>query len=172
MIYVVAALVGWLYGTALEYLVHRFVFHGIGKKRSSAFSFHWHQHHKESRKNAMLEPAYMQRRLAWNGYTREVVGISVLVVLHIPIAFFFPTAFAAMVAWGLHYHFVHHKTHVDPEWARAHCPWHVDHHMAPNQDANYGVTSDWMDRLFGTREVWVGTEREKKQIERRLARAG
>ena len=30
-------------------------------------------------------------------------------------------------------------------------PWHYDHHMGKNQNANWGVTTDWVDRLAGTR---------------------
>ena len=30
-------------------------------------------------------------------------------------------------------------------------PWHYDHHLGKNQDANWGVTTDWVDRVFGTR---------------------
>lgn len=167
MTLVIAALFGWIYASLLEYGVHRFVFHGIGKKRSSVFAFHWHQHHGESRRNKMVEPAYLERKLAWNGYTREVVGITVLLAVHLPLLLLFPTVFLGMLTWALTYHFVHHKSHVDPEWARVHCPWHVDHHMAPNQDANYGVTSDWMDRLFGTREVFVGTDAEQRRVRAR-----
>ena len=30
-------------------------------------------------------------------------------------------------------------------------PWHYDHHMGKNQEANWGITSEWVDRLVGTR---------------------
>ena len=30
-------------------------------------------------------------------------------------------------------------------------PWHYDHHMGKNQDANWGVTTDWVDKLAGTK---------------------
>jgi len=31
-------------------------------------------------------------------------------------------------------------------------PWHYDHHMGKNQDSNWGVTVEWVDKLFNTRE--------------------
>ena len=37
------------------------------------------------------------------------------------------------------------------EWAKENIPWHYDHHMGKNQDANWGVTTDWVDRLLNTR---------------------
>lgn len=40
---------------------------------------------------------------------------------------------------------------MDLEWAKKHVPWHYDHHMGKNQDANWGVTTDWVDKLLGTR---------------------
>lgn len=169
MLHVTVALIAWIYASLLEYAIHRYVFHGIGKKRSSRFSFHWHEHHSASRRNGMLEDSYVHRKLAWNGYTRELGAMAFLVVVHLPLLFVLPTAWLAMAAWAVTYHWVHHRTHVDPAWAREHCSWHYDHHMAPNMDANFGVTSDWMDHLFGTREPFVGTEREARKRRRRAA---
>ena len=60
---------------------------------------------------------------------------------------------------------------MDPAWAREKVPWHYDHHMAPNQDANWGVRRDWVDRLMGTREVYCGTDKELKDRKRRAERA-
>ena len=34
------------------------------------------------------------------------------------------------------YYVRYKRAHLDPEWGRRHLPWHVDHHMRPNQDAN------------------------------------
>ncbi len=60
-------------------------------------------------------------------------------------------------------------SHLDPMWCRENLPWHYDHHMGPNQDMNYGVTTDWVDRLMGTREVYLGTQREVRDTVRRMA---
>jgi sterol desaturase/sphingolipid hydroxylase (fatty acid hydroxylase superfamily) len=32
-------------------------------------------------------------------------------------------------------------------------PWHYDHHMNSNQDANWCVTRPWFDYVMGTRVV-------------------
>ena len=165
--WVVPPVLGYLWATFIEYVVHRWIFHGVGKRRGSIFSFHWHQHHSASRKNQMLEPCYIRREWAWNGYTRELGGMVFLGAIHLPVLLVSPAFVLGVWAWCVAYHSVHRKTHVDPQWARDHCSWHYDHHMAPNQDANYGVTSDWMDRLMGTREHYVGTAREQKMLDRR-----
>ena len=60
---------------------------------------------------------------------------------------------------------------MDPEWARENLPWHYDHHMGPNQDANWCVTRPWFDDLMGTREPYAGTERESRDLAKRAARA-
>jgi hypothetical protein len=38
--------------------------------------------------------------------------------------------------------------------------------MGPNQEANWCVTRPWFDVIMGTRERWVGTEEEARQIEK------
>ena len=60
---------------------------------------------------------------------------------------------------SFHYHRVHKRAHLDPEWAKVHVPWHYDHHMGKNQHANWGVRSDVIDRVMGTRIVYTTVER-------------
>ena len=31
---------------------------------------------------------------------------------------------------------VHRRSNLDSVWGKVHMPWHVDHHLAKNQDAN------------------------------------
>ena len=61
------------------------------------------------------------------------------------------------------YWHVHRKSHLDPAWARANLPWHVDHHLGPDQHANWCVTWPGMDYLLGTRKPWVGTRAEAQR---------
>lgn len=35
---------------------------------------------------------------------------------------------------------MHRRSHLEPEWAKKRIPWHYDHHMNSNQDANWCVT--------------------------------
>src|SRR5690349_15746488 len=98
---------------ATEWLIHKYVLHGLGQKKGSFWSFHWHDHHKNVRRN----------------------------------------------------------DHVDPDYEHPlFRPWHYDHHMGPNQHANWCVTRPWFDQLMGTREPYVGTEREQRDLERRARR--
>jgi sterol desaturase/sphingolipid hydroxylase (fatty acid hydroxylase superfamily) len=56
---------------------------------------------------------------------------------------------------------------LDPEWARKVVPWHVDHHLGPDQDKNWCVTKPWFDWVMGTRVPYVGTAREAADLAKR-----
>ena len=43
--------------------------------------------------------------------------------------------------------------------------------MGPNPHANWCVTRPWFDHLLGTREPYLGTERERQDRQRLAARA-
>lgn len=162
---------GWAYGHVAEWALHRFVLHGAGKKRGHPLSFHFHEHHRASRLNNFHDDIYDGHPFKWNSGGKELVGLAALAAAHIPLVTVAPWFTAAVVASGVHYYRFHKRTHVDPEWTKQHAPWHYDHHMGPNQDANYGVRSDWVDRLMGSREPYLGTPRAARDEARRAARS-
>jgi len=51
------------------------------------------------------------------------------------------------------YFYTHRRSHLSPEWAKKRIPWHYDHHMNTNQDANWCVTKPWFDYIMGTRVI-------------------
>ncbi len=77
----------------------------------------------------------------------------------------FFTATVWYSAWN--YYRVHKRSHQDPEWGRRHLPWHVDHHLGPDQNANWCVTKPWFDYVMGTHKPYVGTAREALDQSRR-----
>ena len=166
MIGIPAALV---YHNVSEWVAHKYVLHGRGKKRRSFWSFHWHEHHAHSRRNEMIDEDY-HRPWGWHAQGKEAVALLAATAVHLPLLPIAPAFVLTYTACNLNYWRVHRKAHVDPAWARAHLPWHYDHHMGPNPDANWCVTRPWADRWFGTREVYVGTPREEADRERRRAR--
>ncbi len=160
-----------LASNATEWFVHKYILHGVGKKKDSFWAFHWHEHHRESRKHRMADPHYDQSVFGAHSQGKEAAA---LVATGLLIAPLFPVApFFTMTAWycGYNYYRVHKKSHLDPEWAREHLPWHYDHHMGPKQDANWCVTKPWFDELMGTRVPYAFTEKEAKDLERRARRA-
>lgn len=132
----------------LEWAIHRFVLHGLGKKKGSIFDFHWRVHHRKSRRNGFKDDDYIRLGGSW----KEILGILVVGLAHLPLASIFPMFYATMWIMGLLYYHVHAYSHKDPEWAKQWVPWHYSHHMGRNQNSNYGVLSPWFDKLFGTYE--------------------
>ncbi|WP_228152617.1 sterol desaturase family protein [Marinobacter profundi] len=144
--------IGLLTANAVEWVFHKQVLHGLGRNRDSFWAFHWHDHHRSVRKNGFLDEDYRQPPLTWNAQTKEVAALvagAAAVTPLLPVApFFVGTLYYC--AWN--YYRVHRKSHLDPQWAREHLPWHYDHHMGRNPNANWCVTRPWFDNLMGTRE--------------------
>lgn len=164
-----ASVLLWIAGVPLglflanlsEWLVHRHVLHGLGRRRSSFWSFHWHEHHRAARRNAMFDPDYERFPIGWHAQGKEILGLSLGAIPALAVAPWMPTLGLTLVGCGVEYWYKHRRAHLDPAWARAHLPWHVDHHLGRDQDANWCVTRPWCDRLFGTRKPWLGTAEER-----------
>jgi sterol desaturase/sphingolipid hydroxylase (fatty acid hydroxylase superfamily) len=161
--------VGWAYGHVMEWAIHKYVLHGAGKKRDNFWSFHFHEHHSACRRTNNRDSIYEGHPFHWDAGGKEVFGLALLGLAHLPLLPVAPFFVGTLVYSGVQYYFLHKRSHLDPEWAREHLPWHYDHHMALNQDMNWGVRRDWVDRMMGTRLVYAGTEREVRDWERREA---
>jgi sterol desaturase/sphingolipid hydroxylase (fatty acid hydroxylase superfamily) len=166
---------GLFYSNAGEWLIHKYVLHGLGRSRKSFWSFHWLEHHRSARLNEFRDPDYEKSIVGPNAQAKEAAALTAAALAHLPL---FPVApfFTGTVMYSLwNYYRKHKKAHLDPEWAREHLPWHFDHHMAPDQDANWCVTRPWFDHVMGTRQPYLGTERERQdrgRAEKRKARKG
>ena len=145
---------------ASEWLVHRYILHGLGRRKGTYWSFHWHEHHRNARRHGMDDSDYRRPLFGWHAQAKEALGLAFSALTLAPLVRRAPWFVAT--AWACHgyYYYVHRRSHRDPAWAREHLPWHYDHHMGPNQHANWCVTFPWFDRVMGTREPYVGTERE------------
>lgn len=158
---------GLLYANMGEWLIHKHILHARGKKRGSFWSFHFFEHHRAARTTDMVDGDYRRSPFAWNAQGKELAALACSSLVHLPL---FPVApfFTATVVWShWHYYRVHRRAHLDPEWAREHLPWHYDHHMGPDQDANWCVTRPWFDVWMGTRKPYLGTDRERADRARR-----
>lgn len=155
---------------AAEWWIHKHVLHGSGKRKGSFWSFHWHDHHRNVRKNEHRDPDYERPILGWNAQSKEVLGLLGLAAAHLPMLPVAPFYTGTMWYCMVRYYRVHKRSHLDPAWAREHLPWHYDHHMGPDQDCNWCVTHPWFDEVMGTRVPYIGTAREARDVERRAAR--
>ena len=164
--------VGLLYSNAAEWAIHKYLLHGVGKNKRSIWAFHWHEHHNMVRKNNHLDENYLKKGPRWDNTTKELVGLAALAAVHVPLL---PVApFFTGTVWYCTYNYyrIHKRAHIDTEWGKTNLPWHYDHHMGPNQDANWCVTKPFFDNLMGTRKPYVGTARQKADQERKARKKG
>lgn len=161
---------GLLYANAGEWLIHKHLLHGAGRKKGSFFRFHWMEHHRECRLREMRDSDYERSVFGFHAQGKEALCLVAVAAAHLPL---FPVApfFTGTVLYSVaNYYRVHKRAHLDPEWAKTHLPWHYDHHMAPDQDANWGVTRPWSDWVMGTRKPWLGTAEQHADEARKAAR--
>ncbi len=160
-----------LIGNATEWLVHKYVLHGAGKRKKSFWHFHWYDHHQHSRKHRIDDPDYGESLLGkWNGQSKEAVALFASGLVLSPLTLIAPGLGLGLIYCHFNYYHRHKKSHLDQAWARKHLPWHMDHHLGRNQEANWCVTRPWFDHLLGTREPYLGTEMERRDLERIAAR--
>lgn len=143
---------GMLHANVVEWVVHKYVLHGLGKQKGSLWRFHWAQHHRIARKSAMYDKTYQEPFWSWSARGKEIAGIGFLALLHVPMFWVSPWFAGAVMFSSWNYLYRHRKAHVDIEWGKRHMPHHWDHHMGANQDANWCVSYPWFDLLVGTRE--------------------
>lgn len=145
---------GYIYATAMEWVVHNLVYHKLGRALGGTWNFHLKEHHRDTRRGRGVDASFAERRWGWNAHGREAMGLALMVLLHLPLVLLSTTGivtFATIAGMAVYYHYCHWKSHADPAWCRERLPWHWEHHMGRTLDANYCLTSDWFDRLMGTR---------------------
>ncbi len=152
---------GLLAANAIEWVFHKHVLHRLGRQPGSFWNFHWHDHHRSSRLNGFRDPDYERPVFGWHAQGKEAAALVAGGLLALPL---FPVApLFTTTLWyaGVNYYRKHKRAHQDVAWARRELPWHYDHHMGPNPDANWCVTRPWFDILMGTREPYLGTAAEQ-----------
>ena len=140
-----------IYSNAVEWGIHKYILHGLGKKKNNRFQFHWHEHHKNSRKNNFIDPSYKRFPFGKHPQGKELKSLVFLSIAHLPVAPIAPFFTLTALYCAANYYTSHRKSHLDLEWAKEHLPWHVDHHMGKNMEANWCVTKPWFDHIMGTR---------------------
>jgi len=139
---------GVMYSHLMEWVLHKYVLHGLGKKKNNIFSFHWKTHHKIVRKDNFYD--YQYEDAVTGGPLRERLSLYALLLAHTPLIMIAPAFFAALVFCSIRYYRLHKRMHLDPTWAKYYFPGHWEHHMGKDQDKNWGVTIQWVDKLFKT----------------------
>ncbi len=147
-----------LAANGVEWYLHKYALHGVpqqgGGRKSISPPFmirHW-AHHKQVRLNQDRDDGLYgdEHNEDAAAEKKALLQICAVTTLAMPIAPFF-TLTTYYCAWN--YWHVHSQSHLDPEWGKKKIPWHYDHHMNTNQDANWGVTKPWFDYIMGTRVI-------------------
>ncbi|OIQ73314.1 fatty acid hydroxylase superfamily protein [mine drainage metagenome] len=126
---------GW---TAIEYVLHRFVLHGLQPFRR------WHLEHHRRPAALICTPTILSATL-------------IVVLVFLPSLLLGNLWNACALTFGLltgylgyaiTHHAVHHW-HVDNAWLKKRKRWHALHHHS-EQAGCYGVTSSFWDLVFGS----------------------
>jgi len=138
---------GWL----IEWWAHKYLLHNFSRR---LFSYaHFSIHHRNCRKNGFYDADYevfppkeMDRGLM------EVILIVSAIVAAMPIMLLSFWLWLGVSCHAVFYYFIHRKSHLDVEWGKKWLPWHYQHHMGKDQNANWGVTNPVFDHIFRTRK--------------------
>lgn len=148
-----------LMANGLEWYLHKHALHGIrqpsGGRKSFAeadMKYHW-THHRNVRLNAYRDDELYQYPWRSAQGRSEIIKVAMLAGLTTVVFPVAPLFTLTSYYCGWNYYHTHRKSHLDPEWGKKHIPWHYDHHMNTNQDANWCVTKPWFDYLMGTRVI-------------------
>lgn len=140
MLILLQIVLGIMYANVLEWMIHKYILHDLGKKwKNSIFRFHWSEHHKVARKNKMLDESY---NISWwkeMGRAKEVLGLGLLALIHTPLLLITPWFAGTTMLYTVAYYFAHKRSHLDKDWGRKWLPWHFKHHMMGSQEHSFGV---------------------------------
>lgn len=131
-------LVGLISWTAIEYLLHRFVLHGLQPFQN------WHREHHRRPSVLVCLPTLFSAAL-------------VLILVFFPTLLIFGLLPACALTLGvligyLAYTIIHHGIHywhIDSNWFRKRKSCHGLHHRV-DQKSHYGITTSFWDNVFGS----------------------
>ena len=134
--WVLGGIAAW---SGIEYVLHRFVLHGLQPFKR------WHAEHHQRPSALICIPTTLSALL---------IGALVFVPAWLAAGLWLASALTLGVLSGyLFYAIVHHATHHwhagDSGWLKRRKRWHALHHHAA-QRACFGVTSAFWDHVFGT----------------------
>ena len=139
-------MLGFLYANFLDWGVHILLHKPKGRSR---FKFHW-KHHAKARRSNNLDKDYSEK-VFHNETWLTLFGI----LLHTPLLFCSPWFAATAILYAFAYMFLHRMTHTYVEFFKKWMPWHYEHHMGKNQNANWCVVCPLMDYIMRTRIKWL-----------------
>lgn len=150
---------GLLASNATEWYLHKYALHGVpqpeGGRKSISEAFmkrHWAHHRRVRLQKYRDDDLYAD----FDHSPDAKAEVAALLKLCAATGIVFPVApFFTLTTWycAWNYWHVHSQSHLDTAWGKKKIPWHYDHHMNTNQDANWCVTKPWFDYIMGTRVI-------------------
>ena len=133
---VLAGLLSW---TLIEYLLHRFVLHGLQPFKG------WHEEHHARPTALICAPTLLSAVLFFilvflpalelgNLWAACAVTLGVV---------------SGYLAYAITHHAVHHWRG-NSQWLKKRKHWHALHHACAAEPGRYGVSSSFWDRVWGT----------------------
>lgn len=136
---------GLIYANFLEWFFHKYFLHGLGKNKSSRWSYHF-DHHRKCILSRNYDSDYENLD---KGNQDELKALALGAFLHLPMSFISLSLYLGAGAGALIYFLLHRKCHLEPKWCERYLPWHYVHHMR-KPDYNWCVTYPLFDILLGT----------------------
>lgn len=143
-------LLGIFIANIIEYSIHKYLFHGFGKKRDSIFAFHLREHHLIARRNDFVD-----RKVS----AREWIGIPILILICSPLLIAGAPVFYGLTLYAVAFVVLHNIQHRNPEITKKYFWWHYNHHMS-NQNKSWAVVIPIMDVLTGSLEKPLTFDRD------------
>jgi sterol desaturase/sphingolipid hydroxylase (fatty acid hydroxylase superfamily) len=150
--FIITFVIATLIANFTEWFVHKYILHGLGKKKDSFFHFHW-RHHHTCRKYDNKDEIYVNWKTNKDVW-KEAISIISMGLFNIIWLWIWPPLFYCLVFWSMIYFFMHAKSHTNVKWGNRWMPWHRDHHLGSNQDLNYCVTFPLFDYIMKTRKKY------------------
>ena len=105
------------------------------------------------RKTDFSDYGYVEGIRNWRT-KNEIISLAVVAGVFVPVFYPISKGMSLSVVYSAcNYYYIHRRAHLEPDWAMKKIPWHYDHHMNSNQDANWCVTKPWFDYILGTRVI-------------------
>jgi cyclopropane-fatty-acyl-phospholipid synthase len=133
LLLILAGFVSW---TAIEYLLHRFILHGLQPFKN------WHSEHHKHPGDLLCLPTLLS-------------AILVLMLFFLPVLLMFGMlpayaltlgVLAGYLVYSVIHHAIHHW-HIDSHWLIKRRRWHGLHHYV-DETSHFGVTNAFWDYVF------------------------
>ena len=130
----------------MEWFLHKYLLHIYAKKHKWVFHIY---HHQIVAKTGGPDPDYDDPFFKSVPRMKEVGGLLLLSVLHLPCILISFWLWLGMAIFAQLFWIVHFWSHKSPEWGWRWVPWHMEHHLVTG-NKNYGIVTPLWDWLFGT----------------------